>query len=227
MRVYCDFDGTITTVDTTDLVLERLAPARWRDIEAEWVAGRIGSAECMGRQVELLAADDAAIDAVLDEVPLADGFVEFARWCASRRVPLVVVSDGVDYFIRRILVRHGLWYLPVIANRLQRHAGTCRLEHPYLRTGCSARSGVCKCAVARTDPGYRTVYIGDGRSDFCPSGRADVLFARDALARHARDQGIPFLPYRDFNDVLAMIARLPGVPRGAAARRQTTATKEH
>ena len=44
MHVVCDFDGTITTVDTTDQVLSRLAAPAWEELEAEWRTGRIDAA---------------------------------------------------------------------------------------------------------------------------------------------------------------------------------------
>jgi 2-hydroxy-3-keto-5-methylthiopentenyl-1-phosphate phosphatase len=50
-HVFVDFDGTISPLDTTDLLLDRFADPLWRKIEAEWVTGRIGSLECMARQI--------------------------------------------------------------------------------------------------------------------------------------------------------------------------------
>ncbi|HTQ37324.1 MAG TPA: MtnX-like HAD-IB family phosphatase [Steroidobacteraceae bacterium] len=207
MRIYCDFDGTITTTDTTDFVLERLARPAWRDLEAEWLAGRISAAECMRRQVALIESDDARLDAVLDEVTLTEGFAHFAQSCAASRVPLAVVSDGVDYFIRRILRRHGLEALPVMANRFAGGVAARRLEQPWLRADCRAGSGVCKCAATAGDQAGQIVYIGDGRSDFCVARRADLLIARSALARHAREHGLRFLPFTDFHDVLRHVDR--------------------
>ncbi len=141
MYVFCDFDGTITTVDTTLKVLDRLAAPAWEALEADWRAGGIDAAACMRGQVALIGGDDAALDAVLDEVELDPGFHDFAVWCADRGVPLAVVSDGVDYFIRRILARHGLGALPVVSNRLGGRAGARELSHPHRREGCAA--GAC------------------------------------------------------------------------------------
>src|SRR5689334_4154734 len=115
MRIFCDFDGTIARADTTDLVLARLAPPEWTSIEAAWEAGTIGAAECMRRQVELLRAPDRMLNAVLDGVEIDPGFGAFVAWCNSQRIPLTIVSDGVDYFIRRVLARHRLDHLAVVA----------------------------------------------------------------------------------------------------------------
>jgi 2,3-diketo-5-methylthio-1-phosphopentane phosphatase len=208
MQILCDFDGTISAVDTTDCILDALADAQWREIEADWVAGRIDAAACMRAQVALISGSDADLDARLDAVALDPGFADFAAWCAANDMPLTVVSDGVDYFIRRILARHGLEDLPIISNKLAGRAGARRLEQPYRRAGCAGGGGVCKCETAKAaqGPGARSlVYVGDGRSDFCVSGRADILFAKGELAAYAASLNRPYHHFETFHDVTAQL----------------------
>jgi 2,3-diketo-5-methylthio-1-phosphopentane phosphatase len=218
MQVFCDFDGTVSVVDTTDLVLERLAAPEWADLEADWLAGRIDAAACMRGQVALIGASEAELDAVLDTVPLDPGFPAFAAWCADNSVPLTIVSDGVDRFIRRILARHGLARLPVVSNVLAGTAGARRLEQPHARQGCAAGAGVCKCeaAAGRIGSAEMLVYVGDGRSDFCVSHRADLLFAKGALADYVRGRGEPHHPFETFHDITATLAPLVEARRAAA-----------
>ena len=203
MRVYCDFDGTITKADTTDEVLSRLAGDGWLSLEEDWVAGRITAAQCMRAQIALVRHDDAALDAVLDTMVIRDGFVELVHWCREQRIPLTIVSDGVDRFINRILARHELGHIPVFSNRLVSDQDTYALEQPFKRQGCAAGSGVCKCEIVDVaPPADPMVFVGDGRSDFCVSGRAELLFARDRLAEYAEQRGQSYVPFDDFFDVL-------------------------
>lgn len=198
MRIYCDFDGTISRSDTTDLILSTLADPEWEKIEELWVAGDIDAATCMSRQIALLRAPRAAIDAVLDTVQLRDGFIAFLAWASRRGFPVQIVSDGVDYFIRHILARHGIADVPVIANRLVMIAdGEYRLEQPWRMAGCG--SGVCKCAIvaARRDA-RQLVFVGDGRSDFCVAAKPDILFATAGLERHCNAQKIAHKPFTSF-----------------------------
>lgn len=219
MRIYCDFDGTISRVDTTDHILSLFADPAWEDLEADWIAGRITAAACMSAQVALLKVSDVALDAALDAVTLDPGFTAFAGWCAGHDIALTVVSDGVDRFIRRILGRHGLDGLPIVSNRLTGDETARGLDQPWRREGCAAGSGVCKCEVveasASVDAGP-VVYVGDGRSDFCASARADILFAKGALAQYAVQRGRAFHPFDDFHDVTAAL-RLVREARQAAA----------
>jgi 2-hydroxy-3-keto-5-methylthiopentenyl-1-phosphate phosphatase len=132
-----------------------------------------------------------------------------------------VVSDGVDHFIARILGRHRLGHLPVIANHLVGNAELGRrLEQPWSRAGCAAGSGVCKCQVAARSDEVATarandvddlmVFIGDGRSDFCVSGRADLLFARDKLAAYARSRAMPHHEFTDFHTITTTLSAAHG-----------------
>lgn len=217
MQVFCDFDGTISVVDTTDHVLNRLAAPDWEALETDWLAGRIDAAACMRGQVALIGGSDAELDAALDAVEIDPGFPEFAAWCADHDIPLVIVSDGVDYFIRRVLGRYGLADLPIVSNRLAGQAGARRLNQPFRRVGCAAGAGVCKCEAA--DPPTRVeplVYIGDGRSDFCVSARADVLFAKDALATYAEGRGRAHHAFETFHDITATLSAMVEARRATA-----------
>ena len=212
MRIICDFDGTITREDTTDRVLNALAHPAWRDLEDQWVAGEINAAACMREQVALIGGSLADLDEVLDGAELDPGFCHFVAWCERRGLPITVVSDGVDYFINRILVRHGLGHLPVVANRLAGEPGSWRLEQPWSRAGCAAGSGVCKCEAAGPwRPEVETViFAGDGRSDFCVSARPAIVFAKGSLADHAAANGRAFLPYDNFHQITRSLALLLG-----------------
>jgi 2,3-diketo-5-methylthio-1-phosphopentane phosphatase len=217
LRIYCDFDGTITTQDTTDVVLRELALPEWEPLEEAWLAGQITSAECMRRQVALIQGDDAALAAVLNRIELRSGFAAFASWCKSESLALTVVSDGVDYLIQHVLKRHGLQHLPVYANRLAGVPGARRLEQPLAVAACVAGSGVCKCRIGRTEVNQSLVYVGDGRSDFCVAEEADVLFARGTLARHCVMRGISFVGYDTFADVQRYLFLMRQDERGMAS----------
>lgn len=216
MQVFCDFDGTISAVDTTDHVLERLAAPAWEALEADWRAGRITAAACMRGQVALIEGDDAALDAVLDEVELDPEFTRFAAWCDENGIALTIVSDGVDYFIRRLLDRCGLATLPVVSNRLAGEAGARVLKQPHAREGCASGAGVCKCAAAAPAAAQSVVYIGDGRSDFCVSAKADILFAKGELADYATSRGQAHHEFTSFREITATLAALTDARRAAA-----------
>jgi 2-hydroxy-3-keto-5-methylthiopentenyl-1-phosphate phosphatase len=218
MRVYCDFDGTISIEDATDFILARLADPEWEVVERQWQDGLIGSGDCMRRQIALLRAKQQELDEVLEDVVIDPTFPSFVEFCANEGLPLTIVSDGVDYFINRILARHQLDHLPVIANKLivgdfGGHA-SYRLSSPYSDPECLTAAGVCKCRSLTLHD--TCVYIGDGRSDFCVSDKPELVFAKGKLADYCFGQDIPFVAYQTFNDLTwslkSVIPALQGHP---------------
>ena len=75
--VLIDFDGTIALEDTTDLILERFADPLWRQVESDWVAGKIGSRECLSRQIDLVRASKSELDEFADGVVVDPAFGDF------------------------------------------------------------------------------------------------------------------------------------------------------
>jgi len=228
MQVFCDFDGTISVQDATDFILARFADPEWLDIEEQWKQGTIGSAQCMQRQVALIRATRQQLDAALDDIEIDPSFPAFAGFCRSQGIPLTVTSDGIDYFIHRILARHRLPPLPVIANQLtiRGHNGYTRyqLTSCFSEVTCQSAAGMCKCRCVGAAIGTR-VYIGDGRSDFCVANKPELVFAKGNLAEFCVRQGIAFIPYRQFSDVAqelkttvpALLRRQPEMPTRAFA----------
>ncbi len=207
--IFCDFDGTVSVRDVTDVLLETYALPQWREIEEDWRAGRIGSLECMRRQVALLRCSPRQLDALADTVAIDRHFPNFVAACREAGVPVTIVSDGLDSIIRRVLRNHGLADLPVRANRLEQLGeGRYALSFPYAQEGCLSASGTCKCALMRAlrQPGTQAVLVGDGASDFCAAREvADFVLAKDALLRQCRELALPHAAYQDFSDVQRLL----------------------
>lgn len=204
-RVYVDFDGTIMLCDTTDALFERFALPEWRAVEDEWTAGRIGSRECMARQVALLRVARSELEAAVGELEIDPGFADFLSMLRQLHVDVTVVSDGLDVVIGQTLKRCGL-DVPFFSNRLvQTGVDTWRLEFPNARADCAAGSGHCKCARIEDNPRQLGVVVGDGRSDFCIAGRADLVLAKSKLIRECEVNGLPHLPFRDFREASVLL----------------------
>jgi len=210
-QILCDFDGTIAVKDVTDSLLDRFALAGWEEIEEEWVSGRIGSRDCMARQVALLRASRQELDEALDAIEIDPGFPDFVALCREEGLPLTVVSDGLDYAIRRILSRHGLSDLPIVANHLEMVGeDQYRLSFPYANPDCKKGSGTCKCRTAKRLCGTSdlSLLVGDGTSDMCAAGSVDLVFAKHKLLTHCREKGLPVVAYRDFANATVQLAAL-------------------
>lgn len=204
-----DFDGTISKQDTTDQILERFAEPAWRSVEQDWLDGRIGSRECMRRQVDLLRVTPVELDAFIGGIEIDWGFSAFVRVCARHGIPVTVVSDGLDRTIRAVLGRAGLGSLPVVANHLESAGGDrWLLSSPYAARSGDCTSGTCKCAVADGLHRPLTLLVGDGKSDHCVAGEADLVFAKKGLIAHCREQGFAYRPFTDFSEATGLLEDL-------------------
>jgi 2-hydroxy-3-keto-5-methylthiopentenyl-1-phosphate phosphatase len=174
----------------------------------------------MTAQVALLRGGWRAIRGALEEVRLDPSFAAFAAWCRGARIPLRVVSEGIEQVITHLLRREEVLVDEVWAPRLSECSdGALELRLPAAG-GALCGGALCKCAFVTTavSPPFR-VLIGDGRSDFCISRRVDLVFACSKLAIYCEQNDIPFVPFLGFDTVRRLLekrrATLPRVPEPA------------
>jgi len=209
-EVCCDFDGTITQVDITDAVLEAFALPAFREWEQRWQRGEINSQECLARQVELIRADQATLVQFVADLPIDEGIFALDQRCAEYGTRLMIVSDGIDLFIKTVLSRHGLSHIPVFSSRLNWDLdGRPSLSFPYAVPGCQSGAATCKCALAMPSglSSTRFVYIGDGQSDWCVSAKAHKVFAKRNLRGWCKLQGIACEPFETLTQVTEHLFR--------------------
>lgn len=207
-HIFVDFDGTVTNVDSTDLLLEQFADPSWREIEEAWVAGAIGSRECIARQIHLLRITPDGLADFAANVRTDPHFPDFVALCRRLSVPVTILSDGLDAVIRPVLARLDL-DIPFIANRMK-HVAADRwtLEYPNARGDCTSLAGTCKCAVMHGGKTARRFLIGDGRSDYCAAAEADFVLAKGGLLQFCVTRDLPHVPFRNFQDATALVGKL-------------------
>lgn len=219
-HVFVDFDGTIVPCDATDFLFERFAAPSWQDVEKEWQAGRIGSRECTTRQVALMRASPEAVAEGIDQIKVDPGFTTFVAECRRIGIGMTVVSDGFDLAIDRVLRNAGIHDMPHYANHLEPIGGDrWRVTFPFARSDCKTLAGNCKCSFTEPHSSSIKVVVGDGRSDFCISGQADLVLAKGKLLELCRQSGAEHYAFSNFFDVTEKLGLwLRSAPqRGVAA----------
>lgn len=206
LRFFLDFDGTISNADVVDLILERFGEPSWREVEKEWADGKIGSRECLSRQLALVAALRPEFDALVANVGVDPGFVPFLNAAKACGVPVTVVSDGFDLVIRQILARTVtdaslLAALPVFANRLEFVEGRFKASFPA--EACSHGCANCKPAVIarEKDKDDYVVFVGDGLSDRFAARASNLTFAKGKLLDFCRSEKLLHREYAGFAEI--------------------------
>lgn len=211
--VFCDFDGTITLADVTDKILEHLAAPAWRRFEQMWAEGRMGSRECLEQQLALVRTAPKALNALIDSIPVDPGFAVFCRLMEDEAIPFVVVSDGLDYVIRRILRRCGMQKrlrngTQFFSSAVRLTRGGLTLKFPHAGASCRHGCATCKPRIIQRLRGrhWPLLYVGDGLSDRHAVSEVDFVYARPGLLSYCRMKGIPSSSFRTFDD---LVCRLP------------------
>lgn len=207
--VFLDFDGTVSKRDVIDAILEEFADKKWLEIEQLWIDGQIGSRECLSRQFDLVRVSPGELDEFLDDFELDDGVFEILGFCREMGSQAHIVSDGFEYYIRRMLGKHigdaqVLSTLDVWANRLF-PVGNDRWQtsFPHKTKICLDGCATCKPAVMRIVNTLRvpTIFIGDGLSDRFAAENADIVYAKDKLGEFCRQNKVEHLNYSDLYQV--------------------------
>jgi 2-hydroxy-3-keto-5-methylthiopentenyl-1-phosphate phosphatase len=210
--IICDFDGTISLIDVTDSLLEKFATPEWEDIEKIWQNGIIGSRECLSQQIPLLDMSQVELNRHLDEIEIDPDFSAFVAEIQQKGHKITVISDGLDYAIKRILKRYGLSSMVIQANKLmQQGERSWGITFPYNHSNCEISSGNCKCAIAQQHQlenikFEKSLLIGDGSSDFCVAGKVDFVFAKNVLIKHCIREKILHYPMENFAQVRSLLS---------------------
>ena len=219
-KFFLDFDGTITKEGLIDRVLEEFADPQWMDIEQSWVRGEIGSRDCLAMQTKLIKAKVRDLLDFLESIHIDETFVDFVRYYRTKAFETVILSDGIDLFIKSILDRYGLNDIRVYSNSLGCTDGSYEMYFPYFRKDCLSRSGICKCKIMEelSSPEGTNILVGDGRSDFCIARKVDLTFAKSELLDFCRAENIPHIEHREFGDIIAWMRNQRGQERFVSQR---------
>lgn len=200
-----DFDGTITKKDSLYHFFDEYASELWLDVEQQWKDGKISSKECLIKEFELVKnLDEELIEKYIETIETDNYFLEFTNFCKEKNIDFLIASDGVDYFINKILKRLNIPKVKLITNHGEFKEGKFSLSFPNDFKDCENNSGTCKCKVVwdlkkKYD---KIIYIGDGTSDFCVSKNADFLFAKSGLIEYCKANKIKYKPFNDFSDII-------------------------
>lgn len=212
--ILVDFDGTACPVDVADALLSRFGFPGWEELDIAVERGEKTIRSAIDSQASMLTATrKEMLEYVLSNYAVAAGFVEFCGWAASREHEVTVVSDGFGFYAAPLLQAAGLGRLPVITNQLVYRATGSYLRHPKSHPRCVG-CGTCKmlAVTERQRAGDWVAFVGNGLSDRFASFYADVVFAKEQLAKICLKEGVKFRPWDTFDDVRRTLECLPEPP---------------
>jgi len=203
MIVQCDFDGTITEEDVSFNLLDTFAQGDWRKWFQQYRENKISVGDFNARAFATVKAGrEELMEVAKSKVRLRDGLHELVTYCQRRGFRLVIVSNGLDFYITSILADAGLGDIEVHAAQTRFHPGGLKVQ--YIGPDGSPLDSDFKVAYTRAflKQGYRVVCVGNGPSDIFPASLAYHVFARDGLLDCCRERNLQCQPFDDLNDVI-------------------------
>jgi len=207
--VQCDFDGTITEEDTSFFLLDAFAQGDWRRLLREYKEHRISVGEFNTRAFAMVKADrPALLEAIKDKVRMRAGFQKLVACCARRGFRLVIVSNGLDFYIEAILKDISLENIEMHAAKTRFHPEGMQVR--YIDPNGSQLDDGLKEAYIKSflNQGYRVIYAGNGDSDIVPAKYAHQIFATGELLAYCKENKLKCQPFNDLTDVVSALELL-------------------
>ena len=202
----CDFDATLTVGDVSYAVLDHFVDGDWRPILNNFIAGKITVEECMSGVFALARATPQQLEEFVTTSPrivLRPGIRELYAYCRERGINLAVISNGMEFYISRILARAG-WH------DVEIYAASADFTEQGIRFHFTDPDGKpimdgFKAAWAKhlRERGYDRVYFaGDGPADVAPSRYADHVFATGRLLSACDKEDLVCTPFEDLHVII-------------------------
>ncbi len=207
--VQCDFDGTVTEEDVSFLLLDAFASGDWKHLLRQYQEGKITVGQFNAEAFAMVTADkQTLLRRVKDEVKVRTGFHELVAFCRRKGFRLVIVSNGLDFYIEKILGDIGMEEIEVFA--AQTHFSPKGLEVQYIGPDGSRLDSDFKQAYVNLflSEGYRIIYMGNGSSDISPASQCHHVFATGVLLTHFKQINLDCTPFTDFHEVVRVMERL-------------------
>jgi 2-hydroxy-3-keto-5-methylthiopentenyl-1-phosphate phosphatase len=207
MLILCDFDGTITMQDVTNLIWDRYIGPSWRDdLLTSYKRGHISHLKIMVDGYKRIhATKQELLDYVRPLISLRPHFEDLRQHCLSKNWPLTVLSGGLDFYIEAFLPPGVPFY-----------SYSAKYDHrwevfapPDIEKNDADDFKVCvKQLLKKKHRKEKVVFIGDGRNDFPVAQRSDVVFAvrGSTLAHLCKECGQLCHEFDDFSEVVQKLS---------------------
>ncbi len=209
--VQLDFDGTVTEEDVSFLLLDNFIGSGWRKHLDEYTSGDITVGAFNKMVFGMMKADEKTLtDFVLTDpsVKIRPGLKEFIKYCENNGIKVVIVSNGLSFYIKALLKKLGIDGLDIHAAENIFYDGGVKVR--YL--GPDGKEVDAGFKEIYTDylcqKGYQVIYIGNGTSDIYPSRKAQYVCATADLLKICQKEKLKCYPFNDFFDVIKILKGL-------------------
>lgn len=202
--IFSDFDGTITKNDILDgIITDIYSFDKYKEVENKLLSGNLNYEQYLFDMFD-------GIDYNLSRIPtnlIDEYFYNFYDWVLENNIEFFIISSGFKKIIEFLLpcVKSN----SIFGNNIIIDVNNNWKVKLY--------DELNKCSINKNDViklnnklHYKTIFIGDGLSDFKVMGNVDYLFCKKDSLLHTKciNENCEHIVYKNFFDVLEFIKKI-------------------
>ncbi|HAC64136.1 MAG TPA: 2-hydroxy-3-keto-5-methylthiopentenyl-1-phosphate phosphatase [Cyanothece sp. UBA12306] len=198
--VFCDFDGTITAVETFAGMLKEFSPELSAEIMPQLYNRTLTLREGVRQMLESIPSSyyPQILNYAMGK-PVRPGLAELIDFLTGKNAAFVVVSGGLKGMVETVLQRENL--IDKVADIFAVEVTT---QGEYLTVNSPFEGDTELLAKVKVMEQYQVsekIIIGDSVTDVNMAMKADLVFARDRLVSYMEDADKSYIPWNNFFDV--------------------------
>jgi len=191
--IFSDFDGTITNRDVLDgIITEIYSFEKYKQVENELLTGELEYEKYLFDMFD-------GIKYNLSNLP--NDLIDLQQWIIKNKINFYIISSGFKKIIETLVpyINNKIIYgNDIIIN----DNDIWKVELYDKINNLSINKNEIINKFKKDD--FKTIFIGDGLSDFKVIGNIDYLFCKKNSLLHEKciKENIEFIVYENFNDIL-------------------------
>jgi 2-hydroxy-3-keto-5-methylthiopentenyl-1-phosphate phosphatase len=202
--IYSDFDGTITKSDILDgIITDVFSYEKYKQVETLLLSGNLKYEQYLLDMFDGIKYDLSNISNNLVD----ENFYDFYDWILKNNVEFYIISSGFKKIIEFLVP--NVKSNTIFANDIDiDEFGTWKVKFFDQDNNCSINKN--KVIELNNNSSCKTIFIGDGLSDFKVMGNVDYLFCKKDSLLHTKciNEMCEHIVYTDFSEVLKFIKNL-------------------
>ncbi|MSP64052.1 MAG: hypothetical protein EXR24_01690 [Ignavibacteria bacterium] len=201
--IFTGFDGTISNGDVCDNFFSEYSDyTKVNELYNEMLNHKITATDFWNKSFELLVnINPNNLNDFVSKQSIDGSFVKFDSFCKENNIPLIILSDGMSFYIKQILEKYKI-LLPYYSNNCEIINNRLIPNFPFTDSDCTSCAN-CKRdhMLTKSSDDQIIILIGNGKSDMCPAHYADIVFAKDDLLKYCESKNITYYSFQSFSDI--------------------------
>ena len=216
IRIIIDFDDTLVESNTARDVLREYVSKEYDEIAYLYKSKKVNFKnyqELSFKAALKISTIEEIKNTAKNKSKIRKGFSELVEFSVNKDIEIVVLSSGLNQYIKPVLEDH-LKNIKVVAADMFFDKDNY-VSFDYSKSydfDCSKDWGICKCKTVNSFSGTNhLIYIGDGiTADLCASMNCDQIFALNPLYNNLLEKKIRVNEFKDFFQIVKYIIEIKG-----------------